>query len=123
MLVQLYFSTCKTVRRISFFFFFFFFEKILTWILFVVARKYDSVTNSNELADLWKRIAEIYKSNDKVWFGLMNEPHDVSPQDWFAMAQASINAIRATGATNLITVPGSCWTGAWRYDLYHFMFA
>ncbi len=32
--------------------------------------------------------------------------------DWKNAAQAAINAIRATGATNYILVPGNGWTGA-----------
>ncbi len=41
----------------------------------------------------------------------MNEPHDMNTNDWKTFAQAAINAIRSTGANNLITVPGNAWTG------------
>jgi len=42
----------------------------------------------------------------------MNEPHVQTAPQWASAAQTSINAIRATGATQEILVPGSYWTGA-----------
>ena len=40
--------------------------------------------------------------------------------DWKNAAQAAINAIRNTGATNYILVPGNGWTGAgsWTSNVY-----
>jgi endoglucanase len=72
-------------------------------------------------ADLWRRLAELHQGNSKVIFGLMNEPNAMSTTQWFAAAQAAIDAIRATGATNMIMVPGngfsqpSSWNDTW-YD-------
>ncbi|QBH05574.1 glycoside hydrolase family 5 protein [Xanthomonas oryzae] len=62
--------------------------------------------------DLWRRLAIAFKNDKAVIFGLMNEPHDIEPQAWATAAQASIDTIRKTGATNLILVPGALWTGA-----------
>lgn len=79
-----------------------------------------AVPNS-AFADLWARLAQLHKDNSKVVFGLMNEPNNISTVQWFAAAQAAINAIRAAGATNLIMVPGngfsqpSSWNDTW-YD-------
>ncbi|MEQ4573551.1 MAG: glycoside hydrolase family 5 protein [Gammaproteobacteria bacterium] len=67
---------------------------------------------SAALADLWKRLAGEFGSDDAVIFGLMNEPNGISATDWAAVAQASINAIRTAGARNLILVPGTAYTGA-----------
>jgi endoglucanase len=64
------------------------------------------------LADLWKRIAERYGKNDKIIFGLMNEPKGLPTETWLTAANAAIAAIRGTGARNLILVPGNGWTGA-----------
>jgi endoglucanase len=61
---------------------------------------------------LWNQIATIYKSNPNVIFGLMNEPHDMPYANVYQAMQAGINGIRASGATQLITVPGNDWTGA-----------
>ena len=63
--------------------------------------------------DFWERLANKYKDNDKVQFGLMNEPLGNTPFDWADYAKGAINAIRArTDAVNLVTVPGSNYTGA-----------
>jgi len=69
------------------------------------------VTSAN-LADLWGKLAAHYASNPLVVFGLMNEPHDISVTAWLDAANAAIAAIRAAGATNLVLVPGTNWTGA-----------
>jgi endoglucanase len=63
-------------------------------------------------ADFWSRLAAQYKSNARVIFGLMNEPHDMPTEQWVSAANAAIAAIRAAGAQNLILVPGNGWTGA-----------
>ena len=81
------------------------------------ARWHASVIGSAEVpqaafADLWRRLALQFKDNPRVLFGLMNEPHDMSTETWVAAANAGIAAIRATGAANVITVPGNGWTGA-----------
>ena len=55
-----------------------------------------------------------------VNFGLMNEPHSMSTEAWLSAANAAIAAIRATGAQQLILVPGNAWTGAhsWAQNWY-----
>ena len=62
-------------------------------------------------ADLWSRLAEHYKDNSFIVFGLMNEPKQ-SADAWAAIAQVAIDAIRKTGATQVILVPGANWSGA-----------
>lgn len=64
------------------------------------------------LSDLWVRLSKVFKDNDRVWFGLMNEPFDIPADDWKAVAQSVTNAIRATGARNLLLVPGTAYSGA-----------
>lgn len=64
------------------------------------------------LRDLWVRLATRYRSNDRVIFGLMNEPVRISATDWAAAAQDALLGIRATGARNLVLVPGAYWSGA-----------
>jgi endoglucanase len=68
------------------------------------------VTN---FSDLWSRLAERYKSNSRVIFGLMNEPVNVATETWVSAANAAIQTIRASGATNLILVAGSSPTTAY----------
>lgn len=65
-----------------------------------------------ELADIWQRLAQHYRDNDKVIFGLMNEPQGIAAELWVEAANKSIADIRNTTAKNLILVPGVAWTGA-----------
>ncbi|HEV6966317.1 glycoside hydrolase family 5 protein [Roseateles sp.] len=66
-------------------------------------------------ADFWRRLALAFKDNPRVQFGLVNEPHGLPTETWAEAAQAAIDAIRATGARNLVTVPGNGYTGAWSW--------
>lgn len=65
-------------------------------------------------ANFWKQMAKHYKNNAKVIFGLMNEPvgSNMTAATWEKSAQAAVNAIRATGARNLILVPSTYWEHA-----------
>jgi endoglucanase len=63
-------------------------------------------------ADFWGLMAAIFKDNPRVSYGLMSEPNHMSTASWFASAQAAITAIRATGSTQRIYVPGNAYTGA-----------
>jgi endoglucanase len=81
------------------------------------ARYHDHVLGSPEapaalLVDLWRRLAEHYAGDPHVIFGLMNEPHDLSADDWLKMANQTLAAIREAGADNLVLVPGSNYTKA-----------
>ncbi len=66
-------------------------------------------------------LAQKFGKEPHVVFGLMNEPHDMPAAAWAKSAQAAIDAIRATGACNLLLVPGVNWTGAhsWTKDSEH----
>jgi endoglucanase len=67
-------------------------------------------------ADFWSRLASLFKDNDHVIFALMNEPNNMATETWVDDANVAIAAIRKTGATNLILVPGNAWTGAWSWN-------
>jgi endoglucanase len=67
---------------------------------------------ASALEDLWVRLANAFKDNDLVWFGLMNEPNGISPADWKSIAQSVTNAVRGTGARNRLLVPGTLYSGA-----------
>lgn len=62
--------------------------------------------------DLWTRLAQQFGADDYVAFGLMNEPQLPQANDWAAITQQAITAIRSTGATNRIMVSGIGWDGA-----------
>jgi endoglucanase len=89
------------------------------------ARYFGDVVGTAELphaslADFWSRLSGEFKDNSRVIFGLMNEPHSMPTEQWRDAANAAIAAIRETGATNLILVPGNAWTGAhsWTQNWY-----
>jgi endoglucanase len=78
-----------------------------------------AVSNAS-FGDFWSRLANQYKDNERVIFGLMNEPNTMPTEQWRDAANAAIVAIRDAGATNLILVPGNAWTGAhsWTQNWY-----
>jgi aryl-phospho-beta-D-glucosidase BglC (GH1 family) len=59
----------------------------------------------------WGELASRFASNEKVIFGLMNEPHDMPSTLLLANLQAAVDGIRKSGAKNLIIAPGNSWTG------------
>lgn len=64
--------------------------------------------SNTEFANLWSQIAKKYAKEDKVIFGLMNEPHDVDVNLWADTCQAAVTAIRKAGATSqIILLPGT----------------
>jgi endoglucanase len=89
------------------------------------ARYYDLIVGTSALpnthfADFWGRLASEFKDDERIFFGLVNEPHDMPTEQWLGASNAAIAAIRESGAKNLILVPGNQWTGAWSWtdDFY-----
>eukprot|EP00727_Mastigamoeba_balamuthi_P008090 m51a1_g3901 putative endoglucanase precursor (endo- -beta-glucanase) (451) ;mRNA; f:116291-117643 len=75
----------------------------------------------NELfADFWTRLANVFKGNQHVVFGLMNEPRNMPTEQWFAAAKAAYSAIRKISKTHLVLIPGNGYTGAhsWQGNWY-----
>ncbi|MCD2173832.1 glycoside hydrolase family 5 protein [Rhizobium sp. C4] len=70
------------------------------------------VVSYADFADFWRRVAAEFGNRDGIYFGLMNEPFHMPATQWLPGAQAAIDAIRETGAKNLILVPGVEWTSA-----------
>jgi len=75
---------------------------------------------TGHLIDIWTKLATLFLGNPRVIFNLMNEPHDlpIVTDDWFKSIQAVINAIRATGATQLVLVPNSRGSDVTHWDEY-----
>jgi endoglucanase len=76
--------------------------------------------DADALADLWSKLASIFKGNPLVEYGLVNEPNNMSTMLWWETAQTCVDAIRGAGATSTVYVPGNGWTGAgtWTADWY-----
>ncbi len=87
--------------------------------------KYDSISGNmlplgmpaglpaSNYADFWSRLAQAFKGQSNVIFGLMNEPNEQTPVQWASVANAAIAAIRSSGANQLILIPGTDYTGAY----------
>lgn len=85
------------------------------------ARYHDDLVGSgavsnDDFADFWRRLALVFADDDRVIFGLVNEPNTMPTEQWLAAANAAIAAIRAAGVRNLIMVPGNAWTGAFSWE-------
>ena len=72
----------------------------------------DSPVSDTFFGEFWAALALRYMNNPLVVFGIMNEPNSMTSELWVSDANAAIAAIRATGAKNLLTVPGNAYTGA-----------
>lgn len=68
----------------------------------------DDGPTTSQFADVWSQIAASYRGEGRVWFGIMNEPHDLpSLSSWADAVQAAITAIRRAGAAiQYISLPG-----------------
>src|SRR2546422_7238708 len=73
----------------------------------------------------WSSVASFFKNDHGVAFDLFNEPHDIGWDCWLngcttsdgtgtwqaAGMQTLLNAVRATGATNVVTLSANGWGG------------
>jgi endoglucanase len=67
---------------------------------------------SAHFADFWSKMASVYANNPRVAIGLVNEPNNIDTMVWFGAVQDAVTAIRSTGFTGEIHVPGNGWTAA-----------
>lgn len=82
----------------------------------IIGQSNGAVTNA-QFANLWQQIATKYKSQSKIIFGVMNEPHDIPDINaWATTVQAAVTAIRNAGATSqIILLPGNAYTSAQQF--------
>jgi endoglucanase len=80
----------------------------------------DGFLDASHLTDVWTKIATMFLGNPAIVFNIMNEPHDfpVISDDWFLNIQTIIDAIRTTGADQLILVPNSRGSDVDHWDTY-----
>ncbi|MET0238397.1 MAG: cellulase family glycosylhydrolase, partial [Sphingobium sp.] len=73
---------------------------------------------TSAFANVWSKLADSFKDDANVTFGLMNEPQQATAAAWLPMVNAAIASIRATGATQEILVPGIDWSGgqSWMWN-------
>ncbi|BBP03612.1 cellulase [Sulfuriferula plumbiphila] len=70
-----------------------------------------SIVPASAFFNLWTRLAAKFPDTSATAFGLMNEPNKLSIGQWADLAQKTVNAIRKSGAKNLILVSGGRWSG------------
>jgi hypothetical protein len=85
------------------------------------ARGHPAILDQDHSADAWRVMANAFKGDPMTFFGLQSEPHGISWSCWrdggsacsvgYAALgmQGALNAVRATGATNPVTVSGIDW--------------
>lgn len=66
---------------------------------------------TEQFGEFWGELASRFKHNEKVIFGLMNEPWGTNTSLVLKNDQAAIDHIRAAGCEQLILAPGNDWTG------------
>lgn len=68
---------------------------------------------NQQFAALWTSLATKFAADDRVIFGIMNEPHNLDIDTWVETVQTAVTAIRTAGATTqYITLPGTNYQSA-----------
>jgi len=69
--------------------------------------------SNSDFASFWGALAGKYADEERIMFGLMNEPHHLDINDWADTCQEAVNAIRKAGATSqMILLPGTNFDSA-----------
>ncbi|MFL1483582.1 glycoside hydrolase family 5 protein [Marinobacter sp. LN3S78] len=66
---------------------------------------------TEDLVDVWSRLATELDDTDHVALGLMNEPYTMDLPDWAVVAQDTVTALRQQDIDHLIMVSGGRWSG------------
>ena len=74
-----------------------------------------TATPNSAYAEIWGALADHFKSDSNVMFGIMNEPNQQTATQWLTSANDAIASIRAAGADQEILVPGTNWDGGWTW--------
>jgi len=73
------------------------------------------ITDNAAFKAWWTKVANEFKDNSRVIFDINNEPYGVTATQAHDFNQAGLDGIRAAGATQLVLVSGTAWTGAWSW--------
>jgi endoglucanase len=81
----------------------------------------EKMPDADHSPDFWTSVASMFGTDPAVVFDLFNEPHDVSWACWrdgcmvdgyqAAGMQSLVDAVRNTGATNVVMLGGLGWSG------------
>ncbi len=75
------------------------------------------LTNA-DFSNLWSRLGAEFSANERVIFGLMNEPHDMLTETVVSFTNDALTALRAmdVGTPNLVLVQGNGYSGAHSWE-------
>ncbi len=68
-------------------------------------------------SDFWGKLATHFKDNPRVAYVLVTEPNNMSTMQWWQIAQAGVSAIRASGSSQRIHVPGNGYSAASTWNI------
>ncbi|RJE26158.1 hypothetical protein PHISCL_01508 [Aspergillus sclerotialis] len=71
-----------------------------------------NAATTEQFAGFWRELASRFRYNPNVLFGINNEPHNMTTELILHNDQAAMDAIRSTGASQLVLVPGNGFTNA-----------
>jgi hypothetical protein len=85
-----------------------------------LAKDQQVMADADHSPTFWRSVANTFKDDRAVWFELYNEPHDISWRCWLngcrtaggwhsAGMQQLVDAVRGTGAQNIVLVGGLDW--------------
>ncbi len=69
----------------------------------------DDDTLQLRFINLWKEFERRYHSDNSIAFELLNEVRDVDPQKWNALAEKTVNALRALNKDRILIIGSTCW--------------
>jgi endoglucanase len=73
---------------------------------------------NEQFAYLWKEVAETFKHNKKVIFGLGHEPgYKHNSTMWAETLTEAVHAIRGAGATQTIAIQGTRFSTVWNWNV------
>jgi hypothetical protein len=75
-----------------------------------------------DYADLWRRLADALGDHGNILaWDIMNEPTDMpgDARGWETASQAAVDAIRSTGDTRTVVVPGYSWATVTKFAFLH----
>ncbi|MFL9989391.1 glycoside hydrolase family 5 protein [Paraburkholderia sediminicola] len=81
----------------------------------VIGSGVSGAPTKEQYAAAWAAIANQFKNQPNVIFGLMNEPNEMSSAVLLDSYNAALAAIRKTGAKNLVLLEGNGWSGAYSW--------
>jgi hypothetical protein len=74
-----------------------------------------------DFADLWRRLARVFRDEEVLAYALMNEPVDLrgGATTWERASQAAVTAVRTVDRRTRVYVASYEWGGTWQFARHH----